>query len=101
MLHDYMKYSKRIVLHCPNGYQFELDGLIEEFIKDGVKYVAVVGKDCSKVEDIIHELLVGDGCEENSFILTSFHEDESVKEVVKFADSLILDGEGKSQIIQL
>ena len=54
-----MTYAAKIVLHVPNGYKPELDLLVAEFIKDQVKFVGVVGPNCSKVEDIIDELCVG------------------------------------------
>ena len=54
-------YAKKIVLYCPHGYHPRLDGLVEDFIRDGVIFVGVVGEDCARVEDIIDELVVGDG----------------------------------------
>ena len=96
-----MAYLKKIVLYCPNGHDARLDSLVEEFIRDGVIFIAVVGKDCSKVEDIIDELVVGDGSRDY-FMLTSFHPDESVEEAVKFAKSLTGKFEGKEvQVVEL
>ena len=50
-----MPHPKKIVLHCRSGYTPRLDTLVEEFIRDGVIFVGVVGEDCAKVEDIIDE----------------------------------------------
>ena len=88
-----MTYAKKIVLYCPNGYDPRLDALVEDFIRDGVMFVGVVGKDCSRVEDLIDALVVGDGSKDD-FILTSFHKDESIEEVVTFAKSLRLELDG-------
>ena len=63
-----MVYGKRIVLSCPQGYLPSLDMLVEDFLRDGVDLVAVAGKDRAKVEDIIDELIVGDGSEPSRFI---------------------------------
>jgi len=82
-----MRYGRKIVLHCLSGYKPELDEMVEQFLRDGVVFVGVVGKDCSRVDDIIDELVVGDGSDETRFILTSFHEGESLDEAnmqVKF-----------------
>jgi hypothetical protein len=96
-----MAYLKKVVLYCPNGDDIRLDFLVEEFIRDGVMFVAVVGKDCSKVEDIIGELVVGDGSR-NCYILTSFQPNESVEEAVIFAKSLTGEFEGQEvQIVEL
>ena len=56
-----MAYPKKIVLNCPHGASSTLTPLVEEFIRDGVMFVGVVGKDCSLVEDLIDKIVVGDG----------------------------------------
>jgi hypothetical protein len=53
----------------------KLTPLVEEFIRDGVMFVGVVGKDCSLVEGLIDEIAVGDGTR-NAFILASRHSGE-------------------------
>jgi hypothetical protein len=90
-----MAYQKKIVLHCPNGYRIELDAMVDDFVRDGVAYVGVVGQDCSKVEDIIDELLVGDGLVKGRFILTASHPGESIDDAVYFAKSLTGEFNGK------
>ena len=52
-----MAYGKKIVLHSKTGYRPEMDALIDQFIRDGVKFVGVVGEDCAKIEDISLECL--------------------------------------------
>jgi hypothetical protein len=88
-----MPHSKRIVIHCHQGYDPRLDRLVEDFIRDGVRFVAVVGVDCARVEDIIDELVVGDGTRDYD-LLTSSHPGETVAEVVAFAKALTLGLEG-------
>jgi hypothetical protein len=53
-----MTCPKRIVLHCPLGYDPRLDALVDAFIRDGVRFIPVVGQDCERVEEIIDELAV-------------------------------------------
>ena len=95
-----MPHPKKIVLHCREGYTPQLNGLVEEFIRDGVIYVGVVGKDCGDVEDIIDEIVVGDGTRDYH-LLTSSHPDESVEEALRFADSLTGEFEGKAHIVDV
>jgi hypothetical protein len=95
-----MAYGKKIVLNCPEGYRMRLDALVEEFIRDGVVFVGVVGEDCAKVEDLIDELVVGDGSREYS-LLTSSHPNVSVNEAVSFAKSLTGEFAGDVQIVEL
>ncbi len=77
-----------------------LEPLVEEFIKAGVIFVAVVGKDCTKVEEIIDELVVGDGSRAYD-LLTSSHPNESVDEALEFARSLSLNFAGPVQLVTL
>jgi hypothetical protein len=95
-----MAYGRKVVLHCPNGYEMRLDAMVQEFIKDGVIFMAVVGKDCSKIEDTIDELVVGDGSR-NYSLLTSSHERQSLDEAVEFAKSLTGEFAGEVQVVEL
>jgi hypothetical protein len=92
--------AKKIVLHCPRGYQPELDALVRQWVRDGVVFVGVVGKDCEKVHDIIDELCVGDGSDPCR-MLTSWHADETVDEVVECADALSGHQQGAVEVVEL
>ena len=95
-----MAYLKKIVLNCPKGYRPRLDDLVEQFIRRGVIFVGVVGKDCEKIEDLIDELVVGDGSRDYD-LLTSSHPGESVDEAVSFAKGLTGEHAGDVQIVEL
>ncbi len=96
-----MAFAQKIVLHCPTGYHLGLEHIVEQFIADGVKFIGVVGADCSRVEDIIDELVVGDGSDTTRFILTSSHPGESLKEALEFARSLSAEYSGEPQVVEL
>ncbi len=94
-----MSYESKVVLHSKSGYRPEMDALIESLIRDGVKFVGVVGDDCEKIEDIIDEMVVGEGNNDN-FILTSSHPGESLEEAIEFARSLSLEYAGEVQVVE-
>ena len=94
-----MSYSKKVVLHCPNGLPANLVQLVAEFRAAGVTYVGVVGKDSSLIEDNIDELAVGLGLDVYE-LLTASHENETLEEAVKFAESLDLEFKGPVQIVE-
>ena len=96
-----MACEKKVVLRCPNGYKLALDQMVERSLEDGVALVAVIGKDCAKAEDIIDELIVGDGSNPDRFLVTASHPDESFQTVVEFAESFSTDPAGKVQIVEL
>jgi hypothetical protein len=97
-----MPYPRKVILNCPNGYQTKLDGLVEDFLRDGVTYIGVIGRDCAKVEDIIDELIVGNGTDKSRRILTASHPGESINDAIYFALSLTGDYAGEDfQIVDL
>jgi hypothetical protein len=89
-----MPHPRKIVLHCPRGYDPRLNTLVEDFIRDGVRLIAVVGEDCERIEDIIDELVVGDGSRDYD-LLTSSHPGESLAAAIAFANDLALDLAGQ------
>jgi len=92
-------FSKRIVLSCPHGYVSSLDLLVEDFLRDGVDLVAVVGKDHTKVKDIIEELIVGDGSNPSRFVNTTSH--DSLKNAFESAESWTTDVLDELQLVEL
>ena len=96
-----MAYGKKIVLNCRSELRPNLEELVETFIRDGVKFLAVVGVDASRVEDIIDEIVVGDGTNTERFILTSSHENASLNEALEFARSLTGEYAGEVQVVEV
>ncbi len=94
-----MTYAKRVVLQCPAGYKASLDQLVEDFLRDGVALVAVAGKDHSKVEDIIDELIVGNGTDPKRFLTTTSH--DSLEEAIEFVNSWRTDAVGGVRVVEL
>ena len=94
-----MAYLAKVVLHCPNGLHGGLEPLVQEFIRDGVMFVAVAGKDAALIEDIIDETCVGDGTQSYS-MLTSSHPGQSLGEGVAFAESLSLEFAGPIEVVE-
>jgi hypothetical protein len=92
-------YSAKLVLHSRSGCQPELIPLIERFLNDGVRFVAVVGQDCERIEALIDDIVVGDGATDH-FILTSSHAGEPLEAAVEFARSLVDEYAGEVQVVE-
>ena len=82
-----MPYSAKIVLHAPPPHSRALEEFVEARVRDKVALVCVVGEQCQLVEDIIDELVVGDGSDETRFITTTSHPNQPLAEVVAFANA--------------
>jgi len=94
-----MSYLKKIVLHCSNGCPPNLEQLIKDFRAAGVIYVGVVGKDCSRIEDLIDEICVCFG-DDPYELLTASHPDKSLEEAVEFARALTGEYAGEVQVME-
>ena len=56
-----MKFVRKIILHSPISDEQLLGSFVEQCLQDEVSLVAVVGSGCRRIEDIIDEIVVGDG----------------------------------------
>ena len=94
--------ATKIILHVPRGVPQTLDAAVERWLADGVRFIAVVGPDASLIEDMIDEIVVGDGSRVPvSLLLTSSHPDETFAEVIEFANSLTGKFSGESIVVEL
>jgi len=94
-------YAPRIVLHSLSGAPQGIEALIEAFLKDGVKFVGVVGKNAAHIEDLVDEVVAGDGTDDSRFLLTSSHEGETLEEAVEFAHNLSNEYGNGLQIVEV
>ncbi len=63
--------------------------------------MGVVGTNCAHIEDVIDQIVVGDGSDNNRFILTSSHPNETLDDAIEFARSLTGEYSGEIQIVEL
>jgi hypothetical protein len=101
MLKRAMAKRRKIILRLIPGNENRLEPFVEQCLRDGVKFVAVMGDNCARIEELIDELVVGDGSDDGRFILTSSHPDERLESVIDFASSLTGEYEGEVEVIEL
>jgi len=82
-----MSFARKIILHVPVSDEALLDGFVEQCLNDGVSLVTVIGPGCARVEDIIDEIVVGDGSNEARFLCTTSHPDEPFEDVLNMAET--------------
>lgn len=76
-----MKFARKIVLHVPVSDETLLQRFVEQCLNDGVSLVAIVGPGCARVEDIIDEIVVGDGSDGTRFLCSTSHPGERFEDV--------------------
>ena len=77
--------TKKVVLYSEKGYSEEHDALLNHLIDRKILLFCAVGKDCELWHDIMDEIFVGAGEERDFFLITTWHEDETLDEVIDFA----------------
>lgn len=80
-----MPLARKVILHAPVSDGALLDGFVEQCLNDDVSLVAVVGPGCGRIEDIIDEIVIGDGSDESRFLCTTSHPDELFEDVLRSA----------------
>ncbi|MGO4551875.1 hypothetical protein AB4059_12315 [Lysobacter sp. 2RAF19] len=83
-----MTSPRKIVLHSTLGYRPELNTLIASWIREGVKYVGVVGVEAARIEDAIDDLCIGDGATPYFMLTASHGADETLDDAVFLAERL-------------
>lgn len=96
-----MQYAQKIILHAPHWNSPKLKRFVEKCIQDQVVLVCVIGNDCAKVENVIDELVVGDGSDPNRFLTTTSHPNESIAQVRAFAEAWSLDIDPTSTVQEI
>ena len=79
--------SKRVILFSKSGYSQKHDSLLNRLIDEKIHLFCAVGKDCELWHDVMDELFVGYKEERNFFMITTRHNDETLDEVIQFAES--------------
>lgn len=74
----------KYILHSPLSDRTSLEAFVEQCLSENASLIAVFGLGSAELEDMIDEIIVGDGKESNRFICTTSHPNESYDEVLSF-----------------
>lgn len=83
------RYPPRVVLRLPLSKRWALGEFVEACLRDQVLLIAICGPGCVEMEDEIDALVVRDGSDEERFVVTTAHPDESIEDVIEFASNWI------------
>jgi hypothetical protein len=91
--------SKRVILVSKNGYDKSHDEILFRLIEQRVLLFCAIGVECELWHDIMDELIVGDGDIERDFeMITTWHTDEDLDDVITFAEIFDLGNNVSSAI---
>ena len=77
-----MTYARKILLHSPLIDEGRLEAFVERCLKDKVSIIAVFGPGSRRIEDVIDEIVVGEGSRPDRFLCTTSHPDEPLDGVL-------------------
>ncbi|MDD5392777.1 MAG: hypothetical protein PHE17_07135 [Thiothrix sp.] len=83
-----MQYPGKVILVSTSAYQPERDAaLLHELLQSKIELFCAVGADARSWEDALDWLLVTDYWDDSYSLITTAHPDESLEEVIEFAQS--------------
>jgi len=82
-----MSFAPKLILHSPVSDEALLGDFVEQCLRDGVTLLAIIGPGCSRLEDVIDEIVVGDGGDHNRFLCTTSHPNEDLDTVLNMAQT--------------
>ncbi len=77
----------KIILHCPISDYGLLNAFVEACIENKTSLIAISGNESKYIEDLIDEIIVGDGSRGDRCICTSSHPVESIDDVIDFVQA--------------
>jgi hypothetical protein len=96
-----MTYAPKLVLELPISNRALLKPFVERCLREHVVLVAIAGPGADEVEDMIDDILIDDGADESRFFVTSSHDDQSIEEVMAFADAWATDQPSAVELLRL
>lgn len=85
----------KYILHSPLSDRTRLEAFVERCLSENASLIAIFGTGCSELEDIIDELVVGDGKDSSRFICTTSHPHETYDDVLAFVRNFEFEKGGR------
>ena len=79
---------RKIVVYSLSGLSRDIFELTRQFMAEGVKFVVVVGRDASELEEVIDRVCIGDGTDPYEMLTASLEACEGVAEAINLANSM-------------
>jgi hypothetical protein len=94
-------FAPKLILHSPVSDERLLDEFVEQCLRDGVSLLAIIGPGCSRLEDVIDDIVVGDGSDPSRFLCTTSHPDDDFDTVMNMAQTWEMDKNDPVQEVRL
>ncbi len=93
-----MANMRKIVVHSTSGLDRDISDLARGWVSEGVKFIVVVGRDASELEEAIDWVCIGDGTDSYEMLTASLGAEEGISDALELA-ATISDEYGESTSI--
>ena len=90
--------AKKVILYSKINYSEKYDELLNQLIDEKILLFCTIGKDCELWHDIMDESFVGYGEERDFFMITTWHDDETLDDVIYFAKNFDIEGINNEEV---
>lgn len=77
-------YALLLVIASPWVSEVQRDRITSDIVSSPCQYALTFGHDCKVWHDVIDETCVGGGAPEDRFLMTTWHDDEPIEDVIHF-----------------
>ena len=89
-----MSAPPKFILHSPLSDETCLKAFVEKCLTENASLIAVVGLGSAKLEELIDEIIVGNGEDRSRFVCTTSHPNETFEDVLSFVTAWNADEGG-------
>ena len=83
-----MANMRKIVVHSTSGLDRDISGLARSWMSEGVRFIVVVGRDASGLEEAIDWVCIGDGKDPYERLTASLGVEEGISDALNLAESI-------------
>lgn len=96
-----MDFARKIVLITSVNTEQYLEEFVQDCIRSGVDLISIVGIECSRVHDLVDDLLIIHSSAQAVHVVTNWYEDDSVAEVIEETEHWVSPHPNNMQVIPL
>ncbi|HEX6694786.1 MAG TPA: hypothetical protein VF035_08835 [Longimicrobiales bacterium] len=96
-----MRFTNKVVLLSKKMYDGSQDGILKELVRRDTALVCVTGVDAAFIEDMLDEFAATDDSGAGDRLITTSHTDDSLEQVLAFANAFDVGEQGELSIIEI
>jgi hypothetical protein len=96
-----MRFTNKVVILSKKMYDGSQDHILKELVRHDTALVCVTGVDAAFIEDMLDEFAANDDSGAGDRLITTSHTDDSLEQVLAFANAFDVGEPGELSIIEI